>query len=1000
MNAFLTSDGKRIAVVAVHGVAYHEPGSSANAVSELLLGLPKGGGSPRYAPIQAETLHIPLHPLEIHKPLKPGELGLVQKKFEAIEERTSFLTREWRTSERIEETNTKVADDFMRLTLQDYRGANPKKPKDARDASAYNTTRLRTTRVGQGPGTVAGQSGGGNSADIPDAGSSGRGGPATKTGGAIDKPIHVDVYEMYWADLSRPKGTVLSFFQALYQLLFHFASLSRLAISTGYLENRNLWRWRALDRMQIYAVRMLTLPIPILNVILLATVFGAVPRLIPGIAGKGPAPGYTAIGAGLLGILIYLLLSRFLKARGRPLSWALQPLVIALLLAGAAHLIALRDNHNIVLSVEGLAVGSAILYFSVMSYDDVRDGAKESAVVLWVLWLLAIFFVWICRFADSVEEATLWTMQYVLAALRISWLLLFVFAFAALVLGAFAWRGIPEKTQKDRRARARAAVRTSRFALAMPTLGILIVTLALWSGLFVKTRGENGDYGNSLAVRLFGNTIKQPRDGGKWFSPFFLGDKGVIPYLDQSSATVAIITEPVDTSTSVTVSATIQVDSKEKQEKAQLVVNPQVPALSVSPGTVIGGNPSSVTVALDNSVPPGKVTVHLSTDQLKAYPQEKDLSFNQALAAPPLRAEVPSDNLTHRQPNEYFQGLLVWSATPGFPIALLLLLSVFFLLGLWVWPSIYTENADSVPVKSKNRPSRRMWEWLSRGLDSTKIATGLAWCAAFAVPSAFALFYGWGRLRSYFLIHTTASILEYMGLGVTSAAVLAGLAGSGSSILGIILDVDNYLRTSPPDETPRARIMERYVSLLDYLSDYKDPADGKSYDRIVIVAHSLGALISADLLRFLKVQSASPRIDVYLFTMGNPLRQLLNRFFPYLYEWVHSLPENSLGSLRSVAQPQQIPKIGGDELPDPSLLAVKRWLSAYRSGDYVGRALWLNEWYNRVDPAIADGGEVYVATEEPFGLREEMCIGAGAHQHYWDQSAPDIAEKLDELIWR
>ena len=62
--------------------------------------------------------------------------------------------------------------------------------------------------------------------------------------------------------------------------------------------------------------------------------------------------------------------------------------------------------------------------------------------------------------------------------------------------------------------------------------------------------------------------------------------------------------------------------------------------------------------------------------------------------------------------------------------------------------------------------------------------------------------------------------------------------------------------------------MERYVSLLDYLSDYKDPADGKSYDRIVIVAHSLGALISADLLRFLKVQSASPRIDVYLSPWG------------------------------------------------------------------------------------------------------------------------------------
>jgi hypothetical protein len=35
---------------------------------------------------------------------------------------------------------------------------------------------------------------------------------------------------------------------------------------------------------------------------------------------------------------------------------------------------------------------------------------------------------------------------------------------------------------------------------------------------------------------------------------------------------------------------------------------------------------------------------------------------------------------------------------------------------------------------------------------------------------------------------------------------------------------------------------------------------------------------------------------------------------------------------------------------------------------------------------------------EKSGRGEEMCIGAGAHTHYWDQSAPDIAEKLDDLI--
>jgi hypothetical protein len=58
--------------------------------------------------------------------------------------------------------------------------------------------------------------------------------------------------------------------------------------------------------------------------------------------------------------------------------------------------------------------------------------------------------------------------------------------------------------------------------------------------------------------------------------------------------------------------------------------------------------------------------------------------------------------------------------------------------------------------------------------------------------------------------------------------------------------------------------------------------------------------------------------------------------------------------------------------------------------------LWLDEWYDRDVPAKP--GDVYTAAENPPGRREEMCIGAGAHQHYWDQSAPDIAEKLDVLI--
>lgn len=88
---------ERVAVVAVHGVAYHEPGSSANAVSELLLGLPEEDGRPRYAPIKAETLHIPLHPLAVKKRLEPVKPGLFQWFFGGLEERTSFMTRAWKT---------------------------------------------------------------------------------------------------------------------------------------------------------------------------------------------------------------------------------------------------------------------------------------------------------------------------------------------------------------------------------------------------------------------------------------------------------------------------------------------------------------------------------------------------------------------------------------------------------------------------------------------------------------------------------------------------------------------------------------------------------------------------------------------------------------------------------------------------------------------------------------------------------------------------------------
>jgi hypothetical protein len=36
--------------------------------------------------------------------------------------------------------------------------------------------------------------------------------------------------------------------------------------------------------------------------------------------------------------------------------------------------------------------------------------------------------------------------------------------------------------------------------------------------------------------------------------------------------------------------------------------------------------------------------------------------------------------------------------------------------------------------------------------------------------------------------------------------------------------------------------------------------------------------------------------------------------------------------------------------------------------------------------------------ETPPGNRREFCLGRGAHTHYWDETAPQVALELDRLV--
>jgi len=272
-------------------------------------------------------------------------------------------------------------------------------------------------------------------------------------------------------------------------MLFHLGSLSRLAISTGAdaAENRDRKVWKWLAWTQNWAVRILTLPIPILTLILLIALFGALPHLV---SEAQWARGAAVVSAALLGLLACAIVSRWMPAMRWPLTWAAIPLVFAASFGSVAWLLAWRMSPWSLLAVEGWVLGAGIVYLSVSSYDEVRDGANE---VAWLLYgaSLATFLPILCLIREHknpIEQATLWMMQIVLASLHLSWMLLVLFALVTLCLGSWAWRSLPDG---PKRARAKAAVRTSRFALAMPTLGILIVSLGFWSGLFVKAQRQS-----------------------------------------------------------------------------------------------------------------------------------------------------------------------------------------------------------------------------------------------------------------------------------------------------------------------------------------------------------------------------------------------------------------------------------------------------------------------------------------------------------------------------
>ena len=358
------------------------------------------------------------------------------------------------------------------------------------------------------------------------------------------------------------------------------------------------------------------------------------------------------------------------------------------------------------------------------------------------------------------------------------------------------------------------------------------------------------------------------------------------------------------------------------------------------------------------------------------------------------------------------------NSTETFSVVAMLMLGLLLYLLLTFLPSILAETR-----LAKENP-RRLGRWLTHGYRYLDLVVSVI--VTFAVLAALlagALLVG-GRIQPGLLSaineqvpwipELSQQILKPLIFSAASAMVTVSLLGGLLSRylpglrapLDIALDVDNHFREFPRQGIPRARIFARYFALLRHLSR-------QGYDRIVIVSHSQGTVISTELLRYLKFRAEraaghapaaateDPLATVWhdisgtlqLLTAGSPLRQLYAARFPSLYRWVLQ---------------EQYGRMG----PSAAGVGVQRWINAYTTGDYVGRWLWSRPAREPSDVSdalvdqVVSQDDVYLPPPAslaqdpvPQGWREwDVCLGAGAHTHYFEADQLDMARLVDRLI--
>jgi len=447
--------GRAVAVVAIHGVGAQDAGASAHAIADLLLNLDADRERAAYGAFAETALRIRTRRVEACAAASPPR----PPRF--FDERSRLLR------DRLEGGRADVPVDILNMQgqLDEFDG-------DGAD-DQYETIRLEGERLASG-----------------------------------DEPARaVHVYEMYWSDLVRVGSDFLAMFGELYQILFHLPSLGAHAVDFGTLQRRERKLWRVYSETQALAARLLTVGVPVFNLLLIVAATSFLPSRLAHVADRQWLLGASVArwcSGGLAALAVFVvggLLAFRHTARATRIA------TVSFGVAVAVGVVTSYAHPFPILFVEWLVLAGAAIAIPVRAYDRLRPGASLTA--LFGAAAIAVFVA-----TDLVHSPIggprdvvihgLRAVEAVFVGLMAIWLAYLPLQLAAAALGMVAW--LAERDEAGRRAVGRIA-RTARLSLALPTALFLSFTIpaasAAFRGLEALLPNEPTTYQPTLLARFF-----------------------------------------------------------------------------------------------------------------------------------------------------------------------------------------------------------------------------------------------------------------------------------------------------------------------------------------------------------------------------------------------------------------------------------------------------------------------------------------------------------------